>query len=120
MAFHEITTEPVAGRVRVEIDGEVVAQSDDAVALHEGSLPTRYYLPAADVRAELLRPSEHRSHCPFKGDASYHSVVTPGGGEHRDVVWFYPEPNEAVAAIRDHLAFYNDRATIFLEGEPVA
>src|SRR6476469_906871 len=100
MAFHEITTEPVAGRVRVEIDGEVVAQTDDAIALHEGRLPTRYYLPAADVRAELLRDSEARTHCPFKGDASYHSVVTPGG-EHPDVVWVYPEPKEAVAAIRD-------------------
>jgi uncharacterized protein (DUF427 family) len=119
MAFHEITTEAVGATVRVEIDGEVVAETGDAVALREGSLPTRYYLPPEDVRAELLRPSDHTSHCPFKGDASYHSVVT-AAGEHPDVAWFYPDPKAEVEAIRGRIAFYSDRADVLVGGERAA
>lgn len=113
MPAHEITTAPVGARVRVELDGETVAESDDALVLEETGLPTRYYLPRADVRAELL-PSDTTSHCPFKGDAAYHSI-----GEHADVVWYYPEPKENVAAIRGRVAFWKN-AGIFVDGEPAA
>jgi uncharacterized protein (DUF427 family) len=110
MPGHDITTAPAGARVRVEIGGEVIAESDDAVALEETGLPTRYYLPRSDVRAELL-PSDTTSHCPFKGDASYHSI-----GEHRDVAWYYPAPKEKVAAIRDRVAFW--KADVFVDGQP--
>lgn len=113
MPAHEITTAPVGARVRVELDGEVVAESDAALALEETGLPTRYYLPRADVRAELA-PSDTTSHCPFKGDASYHSI-----GEHADVVWYYPEPKQDVAAIRDRVAFWK-AADIFVDGKRAA
>jgi uncharacterized protein (DUF427 family) len=109
MPGHEITTAPAGAHIRIEIDGEVVAESDDAIALEETGLPTRYYLPRSDVSAELLDSDTH-THCPFKGDASYHSI-----GEHRDVVWYYPEPRDAVDAIRDHVAFWN--VDIFADGE---
>lgn len=112
MLGHEITTARSPVRVRVEIDGEVVAESDDAVLLEETGCPPRYYLPRSDVHAELA-PSTHTTHCPFKGEASYHSI-----GEHVDVVWFYPEPKAGVAAIRDRVAFW--KVDIFADGERVA
>src|SRR5215210_7837021 len=67
---HRITTHPCTRHIRVEHDGEVLAESDRAVALEETGLPTRYYLPRDDVRMELLEPSGTTSHCPFKGDAT--------------------------------------------------
>lgn len=110
MSIHGITTAPAGVPVRVQIDGEVVAESNDAIRLEERGLPTRYYFPRPDVRAELL-PSDKQTHCPFKGDASYHSI-----GEHRDIAWFYPEPKERVESIRDHVAFYNDRVELVVDG----
>src|SRR3954451_8999995 len=110
---HVIEVLPATQTIRVEIDGEVVAESSDAVALEETGAPTRWYLPPADVRSELLRDSDHHTHCPFKGDASYHHV-----GEHENVVWYYPEPLPAVELIRDRLAFYNDRVAVFVDGAP--
>jgi uncharacterized protein (DUF427 family) len=86
---HRITTHPFGGRVRVERDGEVLADSARAVALEETGLPTRYYLPREDVRTELLTASETTSHCPFKGDATYFSA--PGA---KDAFWVYESPSE--------------------------
>jgi uncharacterized protein (DUF427 family) len=106
MGIHDITIAPVGGTVRVALGGELVAQSDRALVLDEAGLPPRYYLPREDVRAELL-PSDHRTWCPFKGSAGYHSI-----GEHENVVWFYADPKKRVAAIRDHVAFYGERAEI--------
>lgn len=111
---HRIETTPVEGRMRVEVDGVVLADSTDVVALSEGKLPTRYYFPSDDVRTDLLTPSDAHSHCPFKGDASYR-----GYGEQSDFAWYYPEPIAGVEAIRDRLAFYNDRVDLFVDDEPV-
>jgi uncharacterized protein (DUF427 family) len=86
---HRIRTHPFGGHVRVEKDGEILADSDRAVALEETGLPTRYYLPREDVRTDLLTASETTSHCPFKGDATYFSV--PGA---KDAFWVYEEPSE--------------------------
>ena len=79
---HRISTNPSDRHVRVEFDGQVLAESDRAIGLHETGLPTRYYLPREDVRMELLTPTDTTSHCPFKGDASYFSAPgapTPSG-----------------------------------------
>ena len=84
---HRIETKPSTKHVRVEHDGEVLAESDRALELHEGGLPVRYYLPREDVRMDLLVSSPTRSHCPFKGDASYWSA--PGA---RDAFWSYESP----------------------------
>lgn len=106
MRGHDIAIAPVPGTVRVVIDGKLVAESDRALALDETGSPLRYYLPRADIAADL-RPSDHHTWCPFKGRASYHSV-----GAQENVAWFYAEPKRAVAAIRDHVAFYGERAEI--------
>jgi len=90
---HRITTRPFEGRVRVEREGRVLADSERAVALEETGLPTRYYLPREDVRTELLEPSATTSHCPFKGDATYFDAPAA-----RDAFWVYESPSEEDAA----------------------
>ncbi|GGM21336.1 DUF427 domain-containing protein [Deinococcus aerophilus] len=81
-------------------NGTVIAQSDDTVVV-EGN----HYFPAASVNAEYLRPSETRSVCPWKGTASYHTLEV-GGQRNPDAAWFYPEPKDAAAQIRDRVAFW--------------
>jgi uncharacterized protein (DUF427 family) len=81
-------------------NGEVIAESDDTVVV-EGN----HYFPRGAVRADLLAPSDTRSVCPWKGTASYHHVVV-GGERNEDAAWFYPEPHEAAAQIRDRVAFW--------------
>ncbi|WP_340563245.1 DUF427 domain-containing protein [Streptomyces sp. GSL17-111] len=99
---HRIRLERGERHVRVELGGQVVAESRRPVLLHETGLPVRYYLPPQDVRTELLETSDTRTVCPFKGTASYWSL--PGG--ERDVAWAYPEPLPEVADIAGLLCFY--------------
>jgi len=107
-AAHRIETHPEKRRVQVSINGNTVAESERALALTEGSLPTRWYIPREDVSAEL-EPSERRTTCPFKGEATHFSV----GGEDA-VAWSYEEPIEQVAEIRNLIAFYNERIDLQL------
>jgi uncharacterized protein (DUF427 family) len=86
---HRISTHPSEHHVRVEHDGNVLAESSRAIALEETGLPTRYYLPREDVRMDLLTPTDTTSHCPFKGDATYFSA--PGV---TDAFWVYENPSE--------------------------
>ena len=105
---HPITIEPLGSHVTVEAGGVIVAESDNALRLKEASYPAVIYIPRSDAKMDLLRRSDHTSYCPFKGDASYFDI--PAGGERaRNAVWTYEAPHEAVAAIKDHLAFYPDR-----------
>ncbi len=98
--------------------GEVLAESDDAVTLLESGLPPRWYLPREDVRAELLDSDTHTK-CPFKGQASYHSVKLADGEIVKDLVWYYPEPIPEAGDIAGRLCFYSERVEIELDGEPV-
>ena len=105
---HPITIGPTAGRVVVKAGGQVVADSRNALTLREASYPAVQYIPRADVVMELLVRSDHASHCPYKGEASYFSI--PAAGEKAaNAVWTYEHPYDAVASIREHLAFYPDR-----------
>jgi len=99
---HRITVEPGTTHVRVVRDGQVLAESRRPLLLRETGLPVRYYLPPEDVRTELLTPSEHHTHCPFKGDASYWSLP-----DAPDLVWAYLEPIDDVAEIKGHFCFYD-------------
>lgn len=98
--------------VRVLVDGEVVADSERPLMLFETGLPVRYYLPPEDVRMDLLGESDGHSYCAYKGRASYHSLQGAG-----DIAWFYPDPLPDNAEIRDHVAFFNERADIEVDGE---
>jgi uncharacterized protein (DUF427 family) len=108
---------PSERHVRVELDGEVVAESTRPHALFETTLPTRWYLPFADVRQELLVPSTTVSRCPYKGTARYWSVQT-GSGLHRDVAWSYPEPVVECPRIAGLVAFFNEHVDLVVDGVP--
>jgi len=86
----------------------VVADSTRALRVLETAGPPVYYVPLADVRTELLRPTGHTSVCEWKGLARYHSLALPGR-EIANAAWSYPEPNPDYEAIRDHFAFYASR-----------
>ena len=80
--------------------GAVLAESDDVVVVDGYT-----YFPKASVRADLLEPSAHRSVCPWKGQASYYSVVVDGA-RNDDAAWEYREPKPAAAAVHDRIAFW--------------
>ncbi len=104
--------EPVKARVRVELAGEVLAESTRAVRVCETASPPVYYLPPEDVRTDLLAPSAHTSFCEWKGRARYWDARVAGeGGERRvrHVAFSYPTPDAGFEAIRDHLGFYPGR-----------
>jgi len=105
---HPIAIEPNPGRVRVMLDGVVIADTRDALTLRESKYGPVQYIPRQDVRMDLLVRSTHKTHCAYKGDASYYSI--PMGGERAtDAVWSYENPYDAVAPIKGRLAFYPDR-----------
>jgi uncharacterized protein (DUF427 family) len=105
---HPITIAPFEGRVRVTSGDRVIADSRRALALEEASYPVAYYLPAEDVRVAELQPSPTRTHCPYKGEASYLSL--PGGPA--DIAWSYQQPFPAVAEIAGHWAFYSSKVSV--------
>lgn len=111
---YEISIEPVAARLRVELGGEVVAESENARIMYELGHAPVYYFVRDDVRMRLLSPTNHHSHCPYKGDAGYFSV-TAGGKTSDNAVWFYPEPYDQMAQLERLLGFYFDRFDAWYE-----
>ncbi len=105
--------------VRVVLAGRTVAQSTDAKFLFETGMPTRYYLPRADVEMDLLAPTERRTACPYKGEAHYYTARI-GSQVFEDLVWSYADPVRESAPIKDYLCFYNDRVdAIEVDGTPI-
>ena len=106
--------------VVVRHGGRVLADSVDPVLLFETGLPTRFYLPRADVRLDVLARGSAESHCPYKGFArSYWDL--PGGGDNDPVAgiaWSYADPYPAVIAIVDRVAFYDELVDIEVDGVP--
>jgi uncharacterized protein (DUF427 family) len=86
--------------MRAVWNGEVLAQSDATVVV-EGN----HYFPPDSVKRELLVESPTRSLCPWKGRASYFTVVADGA-QNPDAAWYYPHPLPAAKEIRDHVAFW--------------
>ena len=113
-----LTIAPHPSRVRVRFNGVVVADTDHALALAEGSHPTVLYIPRADARMSHFERTARTSHCPHKGDASYFSLKV-GDRTAENAVWSYEAPFDQVAAIREHLAFYPDRVDAIEELEAV-
>jgi uncharacterized protein (DUF427 family) len=113
--FHRVDVRRSARPVRVELDGDVVAETTRARLLFETNLPTRFYLPREDVRVEL-HPSARRTYCPYKGHASNWSIDA-GGRRHDDLGWSYEQPLPDVVAITGPVAFWDERVDVFLDGE---
>jgi uncharacterized protein (DUF427 family) len=106
---------PSSRSVRVEIGGAVVAESDRPTLVFETGLPVRYYLPRTDVDADVLRPSDTITHCPYKGTASHHSVEV-SGVLHEDVLWTYPFPARESVPLAGLLGVYHERADLYVDG----
>jgi len=114
---HRVDALRSSRHVQIRVGGETVADSVRPVLLFETSLPTRYYLPFADVRTACLEASDQVSACPFKGRARYWSVRA-GGLLVPDVAWSYPEPVAEQPAIRDLVCFFTERVDLVLDGVP--
>lgn len=102
--------------VEVSLDGARLASSRNALLLIETHLPVRYYIPPDDVDFSVLTPSDTRSTCAYKGHASYYSTADarPAG---RDIGWTYRSPLDDAVRVRDHVAFWNERTDIRVDGE---
>ena len=105
---HPISITANPSRVVVTLSGKVIADSRNALTLREASYPPVQYIPIADVDPALIARTDHSTHCPYKGDASYYSIPA-GGNRSKNAIWVYETPHPAVAAIKDHVAFYPDR-----------
>lgn len=105
---HPITIEATSAHVRVQVGGRTVADSQRALSLQEADYPVVLYLPRQDVDQSLLERTDHTSYCPYKGDASCYSI-TVGGEKSVNAIWTYEDPHEAMAEIKDYVAFYPDR-----------
>jgi len=105
---HPITVEPSDRQVTVTFNGKTIAESSMALRMQESTYSPVYYVPLADVDPAVITHTGHSTHCPYKGEASYYSV-TVGIESAENAIWTYEAPYEAVAAIKDHVAFYTDK-----------
>lgn len=113
---HPITIEPASRRVVVASGKGAVADTCKALVLREANYPPVQYIPRKDVDMSALVRSQTTSYCPYKGQASYFSIPS-GDGRSVDAVWTYEAPHEAVAEIKDYLAFYPDRVEAISESD---
>jgi uncharacterized protein (DUF427 family) len=116
---HTVTITPADLHVVVRVDGEAIADTRHPVLLEETGMPTRYYLPRADVRMELLRATNFHTACPFKGEASYWTLEL-GGVVHDGIVWCYENPIPEAEGIAGLLCFYNDRVDLTVDDSVTA
>jgi len=105
---HPITIEPSLERIVVSLSGRTIADTKNALTLREADYGPVYYLPLGDVDTSLLERTEHSTYCPYKGDASYYSIVA-GDARSENAVWTYESPYEAVSQIKGRVSFYPDR-----------
>ena len=107
-ASHPITIAPSTAHVVVTAGGKIIADTRASLTLKEASYPAVHYIPRKDVDLTQLTRTDHSTYCPYKGDCSYFSI--PAGGDRaKNAVWTYENPYDAVAQIREYVAFYPDR-----------
>lgn len=107
---------PSSRHVQVLLGDEVLAETTRAHALFETGLPPRWYIPKMDVRMDLLTPSPTVTHCPYKGSADHLAATVDG--EPVDVAWSYPTPLPESQRILGLVAFYDNRVTVLVDGQP--
>jgi|SRR5215217_2560069 len=114
--YHRLELRDTSRSVRVELNGELLAESSNALVLFETSLPARWYLGPEDVRAELVPNSNVRTGCAYKGWASYYDVRF-GDETEPFLAWYYEDPLEEVKRIRGRVCFFNERVDLLVDGE---
>lgn len=108
----EIKIRKADGTWTVRAGGAVLVESKNALALSEGSYDDVIYFPRDDIAMAFLDATDHATHCPHKGDASYFSIITKSQTL-ENAAWSYETPLDAVARIKDHVAFYpSDTVTV--------
>jgi uncharacterized protein (DUF427 family) len=111
---HPITVVATGGHVVVRAGDRVIAETDNALTLQESTYPAVQYVPLADVDPAALERTAHATYCPYKGEASYYSLVLEG--ETKDnAVWTYETPYDAVSQIAGHVAFYPNQVEITIQ-----
>ena len=105
---HPIAITPGGDRVRVMLNGQVVADTKRALVLQETTYKPVFYIPREDAQLALLEKTAHSTHCPYKGDASYYTIKA-GDRVAANAIWSYETPYPAMQEIAGHLAFYPDR-----------
>jgi uncharacterized protein (DUF427 family) len=104
---------PEKRHVQVVFGGVTIADSNAALRCEETGHEPVHYLPAQDVRLDLLRRTEHHTRCPYKGEASYWTIEVPSGDgsvrRSENAVWGYPTPYDEVPDLAGHYAFYSTR-----------
>ena len=113
---YQFTFEVHPARVRIAFDGVTVANSRKVRVMRETRLAPVFYFPRDDLNWDLLQRSEHRTYCPFKGNASYWSLVV-SGRRTENVAWSYEDPFEEASYIKDYMAFYTDLVDVIDESE---
>ena len=111
-----VRVEQEAKRVRVEVDGVVLAESTNARVLFETGLPPRWSLPKTDLRMDLLVPTTRATYCPYKGQAQYWSVRA-GDRLVEDLAWSYPTPLPESQRIAGLVAFYDEEVDLFIDDQ---
>jgi len=106
-----IKIRPATGTWVVRAGGAVLGESSDALELIEGDYPPVIYFPRGDIAMTFLEPTETQSTCPYKGKASYYSIIAKSG-EIKDAAWSYEDPKASVEQIKDYLAFYTSKITV--------
>jgi uncharacterized protein (DUF427 family) len=108
---HPISITPNPRRVRVSAGGVVVAETTQALTLKEANYPAVQYVPRQDANMALIKRTDRTTHCPYKGDATYFSIVADGKTLENSI-WTYETPFPTMAAITGYLAFYPDKLKI--------
>ncbi|MEM9620172.1 MAG: DUF427 domain-containing protein [Pseudomonadota bacterium] len=114
---YEVNMVPIAEELLVKVGDQVIARSQRAVELQETKHRPVWYMPLADVDANLIKPTSTDTYCPFKGHASYWSVVLPDQTI-EDAIWAYEAPYDECADIAGYASFYTNKVDLFIAGEP--
>jgi uncharacterized protein (DUF427 family) len=109
---HPITIEPARNRWRVRFEGQVIADSADALILREADYPPVVYFPRSDIEMDRMSRTDRATYCPYKGHAAYFTLLVDGQRA-ENAAWTYELPYPAMAAIAERLAFYPNKVEVY-------
>lgn len=109
---HPITLDPAKKRWRAYFNGHVIADTNDAIILQEASYPAVVYFPREDVGMDYMTRTDRTTHCPYKGDAAYYTILMDGKFA-ENAVWTYEAPYDAMSPIAGRVAFYTDQVEVY-------